>query len=383
MQRATTLKIAATITALINPSRSDAAALMRQLRPGQVLQANVIDSPRAGIARLQIGLTELLAKTQIPLQRGTPLTLSVSRLGDLPELQVLHGHGLLNPEQYLLRKALPQQISLGEALDAIGRTLRHDGSILPHRIREEVQRLLDRVMDPSELSAARVKDQFLNSGLFFEALLARQGRAANGDMKLELMHLMRSLQTLLAAQPAAKPDSAPPTPGQMHLAPGGITDRLLERLIHLLNGALARIHTHQAISLARDLPDRSVWQFDLPLLANGQHDQVLLRVERENHRELPHRGRREGARWSATLRFDFASTGWIQANLRMQNERVSSTFWCERASTGQRIGAQLPRLEKAMVNAGLQVDALTARHGSPPEPPGLPKLGDALIDDHA
>jgi hypothetical protein len=383
MLRATALKIGSTITALINPGRSDAADLLRQLRPGQVLQANVIDSPRAGIARLQIGLTELLAKTQIPLQRGTPLTLSVSRLGNPPELQVLHARYLIDPEQYLLRKSLPQQISLGEALNAIGRTLHHAGNVLPRHIQDEGQLLLNRVIDPSRLSAARVKDQFLNSGLFFEALLARYGRAANGDMKLDIMHLMRGLQALLGAQQAGKPGSALHSPAQLNLAPDGVTDRLLKRLIQLLDGALARIHTHQAISLAQDLPDRSVWQFDLPLLVNGQPDQVLLRVERENHSEQPDRGNREGARWSATLRFDFASTGWIQANLRVQNDRISSTFWCERASTEQLIGAQLPRLEKAMMNAGLQVDALAARHGSPPEQPGLLKPGDALIDDHA
>lgn len=380
------MKIGSTITALFNPSRSDAADLLRQLRSGQVLQANVIDSPRPGIARLQIGLIELLAKTQSPLARGAPLTLRVVRLGSMPELQVLPGSWPVNLEQHLLRKALPQQMSMGEALNAIGRAVRDDARMLPGALIEDAHRLLNRVISPAALSAAQVKELFLNSGLFFEALLARHGRPGKGDTKLELLRLLRGLETWQASNQATKPavDSLAQATAQADVPlAGGTEDSPLERLRQLLNGALARINTHQVASLAHDPPERCAWQFDLPLLCRGQFEDILLRVAREPQANAQPGGQHEGTRWTATLRFDFASTGWIQADLLVQQNRISSTFWCERASTERRIGAQLPRLEQAMISAGLQVDTLAARHASPPNQPGLPRPGQALIDDHA
>lgn len=347
--------------------------MLRRLEPGQKLRASVISIPRAGVAQLQIGLTALLARTRMPLAAGMQLDLAVTKLKPVPELQLLFQPTPVRPRDQVLRTALPRQIPLTDALRGLAQHARGNQARLPSDTQQVIRNLLTRSTTPIQLNATSIREQLRTSGLFLERTMALGASPTGGDLKLDLLRLLRLLQP--------RPEQA-----RSHVESGAArtTERsgsALEQLVRLVEGAVARIQTQQAASLPLDQGSRQVWQFDLPVLVAGQHEAVQVRVERDEkqngdtHQTEP--------RWSVMLRFDFATTGTIQARIALIGESVTSTFWCEREATQRRIGHALPTLESAFKNSRLEVGRLTSVHGEPPEPIELPRPADNLLDTRA
>ena len=92
----------------VENARSGALA---SLRPGQVLQARVINAAD-GNARLRIGNLELNARTPLQLEAGQRLTLSVVRTGSPMEMKLLRETSPQAIQAQVLRTALPRQIPL-------------------------------------------------------------------------------------------------------------------------------------------------------------------------------------------------------------------------------------------------------------------------------
>jgi hypothetical protein len=458
------VKITGPITALFNPGTRDAAELLRQLRPGQVLEARVIDVPRVGVARLQIGLAELLARTRAPLTPGTELRLAVTGLTPQPELKVLQPARETAPRDLLLRTALPRQLPLREVLDALTALTRPAEARLPSNVRQAVEQVLARAVPAQELDAASVRRAFLGSGLFLEPRLARGGPPPASDLKFDLLALLRLLQgakmpvrqppSATAAPPAPRPAGAPsppvqspavqrylglpgepqrpaeprpiehgtarppsapgppgppaerpvaagqppahtprapvagqPAPGPPPAAPlptaQASPEPLLERLLGLVQGAIARVQTHQAASLPGDGQERPPWQFELPLAFAGHAEDVWVRIEHRepDARQLP--AEPGSAPWTVTLSFDLGSHGRVQARLSVDRERVAGTFWCERPETERRFAGGFAVLQGALQRAGLEVAELRSVLGEPAERLDLPRLARGLLDARA
>ena len=378
------MKISPSLTALINPDRRDAATLLRRLQPGQELQARVLDVPRPGIARLQIGLTELLAHTRAAVEPGTRLRLGVARLYPKPELRILQEAPPAPPAERVLRAALSRQIPLGEALHKLSQVWSAPGNRLPPEIRRVGTDLLQRFPVPQDLTAARLRELFLGSGLFLEPALAQTGLPPLGDQKLVLLKLLRLLQgnrePLGAGGGASSPAGADPGASPEHeiLLPQG----LIERLIHLAQGALARVQTQQAAALPGTVNDRPGWLFELPVLVAGQPQEILIRIDHQAAKD----GRQAGqpdTPWTVTLGFELGASGRVQAQITVEGSRVSSMFWCERTETRRRFDAGLPRLEGALRGVGLEVGRLCTVQGTPPAPLEVAKPAPGLLDTHA
>ena len=64
------MKISTTLQPLIDATRREVPALLKQLRVGQILQARVLGEPQAGLLRLQIATTELLARSRVSITPG-------------------------------------------------------------------------------------------------------------------------------------------------------------------------------------------------------------------------------------------------------------------------------------------------------------------------
>ena len=367
------MKITAPLTALLDPGRKESASLLRRLVPGQQLNASVISIPRAGVAQLQIGLTALLARSQLPLAPGMQLKLAVTKLHPVPELRVLLTPTSVQPRDRVIGSALPRQIPLTDALQGLAQHVQQRQVRLPDEAQVLINRLLARSTPPPQLNATGIREQLRTSGLFLEQTLARGASPLAGDLKLDFLRLLRLLQA-----PTAAGDTQP---GSATAKLTARTGSVLEQLARLVEGAVARIQTQQAASLPHDQETRQLWQFDLPVLLAGQHESVQVRVEREAPADDA--AGPTAPRWSVTLRFDFEITGLIQARIVLNGECVGSTFWCERADTERRVGNALPTLETALRNSGLEVGRLTSVHGEPPDPIILPRPVDQLVDTHA
>ena len=144
----------------------------RSLAPGQILNAVVIDASNPGSALLRVGALELIARTELALARGQPLVLRVLKGGEVPELQVARA----SPEQSLLaqalRSALPRQGGLGTQLAGLAAAWRQvpDRDAAP--LARAVAVLLERTATTGT-DAAALRQAVLQSGVFFEARLAR------------------------------------------------------------------------------------------------------------------------------------------------------------------------------------------------------------------
>lgn len=200
---------------------------------------------------------------------------------------------------------------------------------------------------------------------------------ARGDAppepKLKAEQLLRALQN---EQDTRTGKSETLRPGEPSTAHGGPQRALVDRLLQLVEGGLARIQTHQGATLARGEDGQQIWQFELPLARGPNREEVMVRLEREAEGKTP----AAPPRWTATLRFAFDSLGSIEARLLLEGERLSSTFWCERAATEQRFAGRLPELEKGLRKVGLEIGRLSAVQGTPPDPLDLPKPPAGLLD---
>lgn len=367
------LKITSSLTALLDPSRRETASLLSRLAPGQKFSASVISIPRAGVAQLQIGLTALLARSRVPLASGMQLELTVTKLQPVPELQILHVPTPVRPRDQVLRAALPRQIPLTEVFQGLAQHARGDRVRLPSDAQQVIRKLLARGTMPAQLSATNIREQLRTSGLFLEQSLSLGASPAAGDLKLDLLRLLRLLQPQSEQAKTHAEANVPQTAER--------SGSVLDQLVRLLEGAVARIQTQQTASLSHEQGTRQVWQFDLPMLVAGQHEAVQVRIERDERRSDD--VTQAEPKWSIMLRFEFAITGTIQARIVMNGERVASSFWCERKDTERHIGEALPILETAFKNAGLEVGRLASIHGEPPDPVVLPKPTDKLLDMHA
>lgn len=386
--------------------------LLSALRPGQTLQAQVLASPRADLARLLIDDLVITARTGRPLAPGQALTLTVLKGGPTPELRVQ-----LPPQppgsQDVLRLALPRQLPLRETLSGLAQLAGRAMPLLNNPAREALRGLLDRSLPLRQVSPDTLRQAVRDSGIFTEARMARGQPPPATDRKTLLLQLASALPARppavdnpapLAALSRANLASAgaPPDPltragllagsllrgGSLFEAtprgPAGPVPAqspeqvLIDRLWRLVDASLARIHTHQAASLPADDKAAPVWQLDIPLAMPGGPTQALeLRIRQEPEDEQQDAG---GAGWLVTIGFMFPLLGPVKAGVRLAGGRISSTFWCEQPAAARLFDRHLPQLRSALEAAGLEVGHLAASQGTPPTE-GTGTVAEHLLDE--
>ena len=198
---------------------------------------------------------------------------------------------------------------------------------------------------------------------------------ANGaDTKTRLLQLLGMLTSDAKVQPKHAP---PPGMEQPAIARDAGGDSLIGRLIRLIEGSIARIQLQQAAALPVDEGPRQVWQFDLPIQLPDETHEMMLRIERDaasDDADNP-------ATWAVNLAFQFDTIGKLQCRVAMAGERVSATFWCDRASTHAQMERRLPVLQEAFEAQGLEVVHLAGVMGDPPEPLLKVPMPDVLLDE--
>lgn len=382
------MKITPPITPLIDPVKQDIASLLQRLQPGQQLQAQVLESPKQALVKLQIGVMQLLAKTPIKLDEGVKLQLEVTKLAPLPELKIRQLQ-LPPPEQntqLLLKAALPRQIPPMETAQQLKQIITQHGDKLPPQVKEAVQTLVTRGINPEKPDAQLIRQEFKTSGLFTEPLLKQGQTPPVTDQKIQLLSLLSLLKPELLSVKAQQLLGMPGTPG----IPGVIAPEaqqaggrpnmptgLLDQLFRLLEGAVARIQTHQAASMPQEEGVRQVWQFELPVVFLKEQEYIPVRFEKE-YRD--NKDRKNETRWTVTLDFDFETTGPFQVRIQLQGEKVSANFYCQRPDATRMISNRLDWLSTSLEKAGLEVGQLTSTQGNPLGP-GIKPQDSSLLDE--
>lgn len=377
------LKIPAPLQPLVDSTRLQSLGLLKQMQPGQLLQARVAAATTAGVAKLLVGSTELLAKTRVPLQQGENLALRVEKGLPQPELKILRSI-VQQPVRQLLLSALARQLPPQDVQQTLrqlpaaallrNETVQQAQQV--QQLRQVLRVLVPNAPMPQQVNAATVKQAMQYSGIFFEPNLA-QGVVLPHDQKFQLLQLLRLFSPQARVAVAGEKETVKAA-GEQKSAGAGGSDQLLNRLLRLVEGSLSRIQSHQASSLSAEEPNRQVWQFEMPLQLADRQDQLHIRVQRD---EPEAKDEGEAKRiWKVDIDFDFDNLGSIFSRINLSGENVSAAFWSQRDSTAAIIERAIPRLEAALIEAGLEVSAISSLTGDAPRPP---TPAENLLDERA
>jgi hypothetical protein len=328
---------------------------------------------------LQIASSELVARSQASLAAGARLQLEVVKGLPAPELRILHLPTAHERQQTAVRSAMARQLPPAEVRQTVSELrVQAQSANQIEGLRRFASIVQDAGLRLNQLSPAQLQRAITHSGLFHEARLAGAAPIDAADTKTRLLQLLLGLQT--DAAPSAKNARLPP-PGPEQTAaardPGG--DSLLNRLIRLIEGSIARIQLQQTAALPAEDSQRQAWQIDLPVHLAEETNEAMLRVEREASTQEPD----ATATWAVNLAFQFDTIGTLQCRIALAGERVSATFWCERDNTQQQVEHRLPSLREAFEAQGLEVVHLAGVLGEPPEPLIRVPMPQTLLDERA
>jgi len=355
--------------------------LLRQLKPAQILQAIVLNRTSANSVQLQIGKQVLSAHAPASLVTGQQLSLRVERGLPDPVLRILQQPVHLDPLQHLQQQALRRQlppVDLAQQLQALKQLTQQPPANAQARlplVSQALQLLAPAAPDLARLTPSDLRRALENSGLFMESTLLREGAANTADRKLLLLRLLTQLRPENRAHSAGgnetadKPDARPPSNA----------DQLLNRLARLVEGAITRIQAHQTLALSTsEQTGQTLWQMDMPLLVNNRREHLELRIRREAEDNPDSTS--SGATWKVEVDFDFGELGKVMSRIALSHKRVQCGFWSDKASTAARFEQALPRLEKMLHEAGLEVSAVSALQG---DAPGATRPSSQLLDERA
>ncbi len=337
--------------------------LLQNLKPGQILQGTALSENVGGKLSLQIGVTRLIAQTQVSIRPGQALTLQVVKADAMPELRLLTLPSLNELKAAALKTLLPRQQPLPQVFKALVQVMqtppaKADTSI-PPAVRAEVSAILNqtpRVSDPQFLQ--NIKAALSNSGLVTETKLLSQLTASPADMKLNLMRLYETVRQLLPEPlsqlllSSGKPIPQIQQPGTNAVADNSV--KLLIGLLKSLDGGIARIQTHQLNSLPQEDPLRQIWQFELPIRNGDNIDLFHFRIGRDSSAK----NEVEEHPWTLTLQMNLSTLGPMRVQIRLVGESVSTIIWSESSATDTLVKGHIEHLRKGYEKAGLEVTRL-------------------------
>ncbi len=286
-----------------------------------------------------------------------------------------------------LRQTLPRQQPLPEGLTRLLQVVNDRSLPLPPSIRPLIEQALTPLLSTDRpITPQAVQQAVEQSGLLAEAKLLK-GEVSGGDLKLNLLKLIQTLQTL--NPPAAKPVHPTSATATAAAAPAPIAEaatpsmKLTGELLQAADSAVARIQTQQLESLPpTKATEGQQWQFEIPFQIGNRVEVLRLKIEQGGRSSTAEAA---AIPWSLTLQLHLHPLGAVRSRLVLLDNRLSATFWAEDQTTLGLIHQGLPLLQRGLTAAGFQVDELAAFFGRVEAPPSVPiterPLG--LLDLHA
>lgn len=340
-------------------------------RIGIVLSARPLGVNPQGLLVLQIGALTVEAEVsggQLPAQ----FQVRVLSLGAQPQLEVLSAP-FEQTLQRVLRERMPQQNGYAPLLATLGalaqRPLLRQ---LPADLRAALALLEQSLGTPAEITRGEgLREAISRSGLFFESrLLSPHGNMATlaeDDWKGALLRLAGVLDQRAMPPPGNdRSDTEPPLlqrglqaqprlPLPPFVAEDGV-DRLLDRLMGDVKGALARVEVAQLAASASQL---SAWVIEIPLQGEGGRDVLQVQLEyTTDATDASHS-------WTLGFALDLPALGPVQGELQLRELRLSVRLWAERADTVQRLERQFTPLRQRLAACGVLLDQLSCQVGVP------------------
>ena len=148
------------------PATAPRQLLLQNLQPGQILQAMALSENRNGSVELQIGLTKLIAQTQLSFRPGQTLTLQVDKPGPMPEMNLLARPGLAQLQANALKQVLPRQQPLQPIFDKLLSIASGTGNgPMPSSVQQSIESLIGRLPAADNPQfRQKLREALVNSG---------------------------------------------------------------------------------------------------------------------------------------------------------------------------------------------------------------------------
>jgi hypothetical protein len=381
-------------------------SVLKNLQPGQQLQASVLSDTANNLVKLKIGTSEFIARTQVSLKADQKIALDVIKAGKMTELRLVRESEVRSYQTDVLRSILPKQIpmqrlyaNLQAVYNDILRTLTQPGAdqklqqstaaipkatMTDKEVLQILQKLTSKGTQPfladrfgpkmiqaarnilaavipnaDNITPAQLRQAILGYGLFMEAQLAAgqsPGASYKGDLLqllFQIANLLKTDKQQLSTQQTSVSQSTTP-----RMESGFI--KLLEILFRQVEGSLARVHLNQLASLPAEEGNRQMWQFEIPVRHQDHVDSFLVQLERE---QANNRGDDAKPIWYVTLTFNIEPLGPVKAKISMHDDEVSTLFLAENAESAEMLNKRMVELSKAFTDSGLNVGKLLACHG--------------------
>ena len=299
--------------------------------------------------QLQLALgngSNIQLQSDKPLPQGSQLQFSLQSDGSVASriLSTTTQPSALDQQeiQSSLRQALPQQISVGNALTQLNQlTTEQNNSPINSVVRSMLQLF---GFKPSQRSPVVIKQNIELGGQQTENQLARTRQSNSQDMKSQLSVLQQLSKQLPEAD--------------------------ANRLDQLVQGIKSRITGQQihALQQRKEQPDgqfERVLQLDIPVHYQNKLENVELRI---SHEAQAHQGEELTPQWRVRLHFDLEDDGSIDAEIRLrENDQLSTHFWCDRRSTYLKLQQNLDAFNKHLLQQGYTEAELQCHHGKAPQ----------------
>ncbi len=333
----------------------DTGAWLRNWQLGQVLRAQVVDTSQAGTVLLRIANHQVSASTNVFLQRGAWLNLQVTGLAPEPTVRVLESPPrsaeLTSPLERQTQMLLPRQGPvLGPLLTLLNPAQRVNLLSLLGVSGGDVDPALNALLwQGPPRSPEALQKALLQSGLFFESDLFRQGAQAAVATDLKAL-----LFRLLARIAAARGDST--AVAQLPAAASQLAGLQGE-----VEGALAALSLNQlAASQQHQQQDAWIWVFHVPFTLRDEMHRLSITLRREAGEAGEDAPERE---WKALLQLDLPRLGALEIEVFLRGVRVSAVFYSGRMSSVLSLQRALGKLEAVLRQHNFEVGVLRAHHG--------------------
>ncbi len=329
-------------------SVAKAQAALPQLKIGDQLMATVMGN-QGGKVQLQTPHGTLSARSDLPLQNGQQLKLTVAQLQ--PQVTLSIQKPAAPPTEALGQRVAPQQQPLQQALQNLSQLLQNPAT--PKSGQEAIQRLLQQLPILTQLfDPKNIKDQISKSGNFMENhLLNNKSGALKGDLKSQLL----SMKTQLLNQPDQ------------------------QKVVKQLDAMIARIEMNQLKSLqsqgqtqgqggadqgsAKEAASQRNWNVEIPFMVDDQLQELALKFRQQQTGEDE-----ESSRWHVELNLDPPGLGAIQAHAIYHQGKLDIHFLTEQQQTAHVISDKMELLQSSLESAGVETGTLFSRQKTVNDP---------------
>lgn len=119
---------------------------------------------------------------------------------------------------------------------------------------------------------------------------------------------------------------------------------------------MARILLNQLASAPKQEAQNPTWYFELPYHQGDKLEILQLTVSREKPESVS--GHKPIIAWSVILELEPENLGKVRIKLVLHEEKISSFFWTEKASSRSLLEAHFEQLAQRFLAAGLEPDSL-------------------------